>query len=213
MDASALVCKIVVEFKKIEHDDPQPNGKREWTEKVLTTLCELGRRLCYTAWATNNPKKWLYDVSWSKCHKKHGRLLSVPMVAECEWGKEEDIGYDFEKLLLARAAVRVMVYGWKDTKRINEDFLKSVRAFQGASEDTYLLIAFVWDDSKQRNRAEFAKIVDEGDGPRLRGSWTWIWPDQTRSPSACSSSFLSCVRSRLWIDSILAIYFLLLGGE
>ena len=84
------------------------------------------------------------------------------MVAECEWG--EDIMYDFEKLLLARAAVRVMVYGWKDTKCINEKLLKHVHTFNGAPGDIYLLIAFVWDDSIGANRVEFAQIVDQGPG-------------------------------------------------
>ena len=168
MDTNTLVRRIVAAFKELEHDIPQPEGPRGWTRKVLTTLCELGRELDYTAWATSDPKEWLYDVSWSKCHRTHGRLLSVPMVAECEWGEWEEIMYDFEKLLLARAAVRVMVYGWKDTKCINEKLLKHVRTFNGASGDTYLLIALVWDDSSGTNRVEFAQIVDQGpDNPPI----------------------------------------------
>ena len=40
-------------------------------------------------------------------------LKSVPVVAECEWGDPGDIKFDFEKLLLARAAVRVIRIRWK----------------------------------------------------------------------------------------------------
>ena len=92
------------------------------TKKVLTTLCKLGQRLGYTAWATGRdpyrvPDKyrdgdeWLYDVSWcnSDISDTYDRLISVPMVAECEWDNLGEIEYDFAKLLLARATVRVMV--------------------------------------------------------------------------------------------------------
>ncbi len=86
------------------------------------------------------------------------------MVAECEWGNLGEIVYDFEKLLLAKAAVKVMVYGWKDTKCVNNKLLKHVRTFNGARGDTYLLIAFVWDESSDANRVEFAQIIDQGPG-------------------------------------------------
>ena len=68
-----LVRKIVAEFRKLEQELLQqdgsqwPEGRRQWTKKVLTTLCKLGRCLGYTAWATGDPKEWLYDVSWYNC--------------------------------------------------------------------------------------------------------------------------------------------------
>ena len=182
MNPNALVRKIVAEFRKLEQellqqDDSQwPQDKPEWTEKVLTTLCKLGERLGYTAWATGAPKEWLYDVSWSNCDAC-GRLISVPMVAECEWGNLGEIAYDFEKLLLARATVRVMVYdawyaknSYKPSEVINKKLREHVRTFNGARGDTYLLIAYVWDDSSGTNRFEFAEIVDQGPGnsPILR---------------------------------------------
>ena len=56
--------------------------------------------------------EWLYDVT--------ALLYDIPdddncfsrtvLVAECEWGNEENIMIDFQKLLLARADVRVMVF-------------------------------------------------------------------------------------------------------
>ena len=166
MNPNALVREIVAEFRKLEQAKDRP----EWTKKVLTTLCKLGRWLGYTAWAKGDPKEWLYDVSWSNCDTC-GRLISVPMVAECEWGTLEDIAYDFEKLLLARAAVRVMVYdAWsarnsdEPVEFINKKLREYVRTFNGACGDTYLLIALVWDDSSDTNRFEFAEIVDQGPG-------------------------------------------------
>ena len=182
MKPNALVRKIVAEFRKLEQELLQqdgsqwPEGRRQWTKKVLTTLCKLGRCLGYTAWAKGDPKEWLYDVSWYNCDTC-GRLTSVPMVAECEWGNLEEIAYDFEKLLLARAAVRVMVYDAWSAKNsdepvefINKKLREHVRTFNGARGDTYLLIALVWDDSSDTDRFEFAEIVDQGPGnsPILR---------------------------------------------
>ena len=55
--------------------------------------------------------EWLYDVT--------AILYNIPvencfsrtvLVAECEWDDEENIMIDFQKLLLARADVRVMVF-------------------------------------------------------------------------------------------------------
>ena len=163
---NTLVREIITEFRKIEQAKDTP----EWTKKVLTTLCELGRRLGYTACSAGDPKEWLYDVSWSNCDSISGRLISVPMVAECEWGDWEEIAYDFEKLLLARATVRVMVYdAWRDedgAAGINNKLCEHIRTFKGARGDTYLLIALV-EDAKW---FEFAEIIDQGPGnsPILR---------------------------------------------
>ena len=60
------------------------------------------------------------------------RLISVPMVAECEWKDFNAIVYDFQKLLLARSAVRVMVYGTPTSIRLCE----YINAFNGAQGDT-----------------------------------------------------------------------------
>ena len=37
--------------------------------------------------------------------------VEAPLVAECEWGNKGGIEDDFEKLLLARAGVRMMIFG------------------------------------------------------------------------------------------------------
>ena len=55
--------------------------------------------------------EWLYDVTWLKYEHEGERLLiEAPSVAECEWGNKGDIDDDFEKLLLARAGIRLMIF-------------------------------------------------------------------------------------------------------
>ena len=56
MKPDALVREIVAEFRKLEQellqqDDSQwPKGRRQWTQKVLTTLCKIGKGLGHMAW-------------------------------------------------------------------------------------------------------------------------------------------------------------------
>ena len=179
MDMNALVSKIVAEFREREQEllqrDLSQWRNTEWTEEMLTTLCKLGTELDYIVCASGVPdeyrvvNEWLYDVTWcnSDISDTYERLISVPMVAECEWGNWEEIVYDFEKLLVARATVRVMAYSaWhaKDEDEpaefINNKLLKHVHTFNGVCGDTYLLIANVGDVSDKW--FEFAQIVDQG---------------------------------------------------
>lgn len=179
MDTNALVRKIVAEFRKLP-DGQQPQNRPELTQTVLTTLCKLGKELDYTTWATSRHPyripdeycdggEWIYDVCWLQYPSDdhyHRRLISVPMVAECEWDHLGYIEQDFSKLLLAKATLRVMVYDsyWTggDVAAINNKLCELVGSFNGALGDIYLLIAMVWDDSSETNRFEFAKIVDQG---------------------------------------------------
>ena len=80
------------------------------------------------------------------------------MVAECEWGNFGDIEDDFQKLLVARASLRVMVCdGWwqpdDNEGRSTVDRLRQwIREFNGSRPgDTYLLIIYEW--RRQRRRS------------------------------------------------------------
>ena len=53
--------------------------------------------------------EFVYDVSGLR-YDDDGFLTRVALAAECEWGPQNRIYYDFEKLLVARADLRVMVF-------------------------------------------------------------------------------------------------------
>ncbi len=129
----------------------------DWTEAVLTKLCRIGRSFDYKVYANTNyvPKtesddgEWLYDVTWLKYEKNgHGELIEAPLVAECEWGDTRRIEDDFEKLLLARARVRVMIIDGGDkcrSEKIANLLAGKVRKFKfngSRAEDTWLLAAW-----------------------------------------------------------------------
>ena len=142
----------------LEIDDPK--GDTEWTKAVKTKLCEIGLIFgCKVgAGGVDNPGygEWLYDVTWLEYERDYDglkwpatALIEAHLVAECEWHRDknfEEIVYDFEKLLLARAGVRLMIFnGFHEagSKEIAERLARKVREFEGSrAEDAWLLAAW-----------------------------------------------------------------------
>ncbi len=86
--------------------------------------------------------EWLYGLT--ACDKDHDKKWHLPMVAECEWKPEAHINEDFEKLPLARAGLRVMVYN--DGYIEDAEFLNWLRLCENNEiGDIYLLAASVAD--------------------------------------------------------------------
>ena len=143
----------------LEIDNPE--GDTEWTKAVKTELCEIGREFRFQVGAskvaTENRdwSEWLYDITWLKYERGtaecewDNKLVDAPLVAECEWGNKGDIKDDFEKLLLARADVRLMIFTGSNqakSEKIAERLARKVREFKGSrAEDAWLLAA--WEGS------------------------------------------------------------------
>jgi len=88
-----------------------------WTKEIKERLCELGHKLGYKVCASNYNDKdwgeWLFDLVWL-LSDKNGYLTSVPLVMECEWDyRSTNIEDDFQKLILARAHHRIMIFQQK----------------------------------------------------------------------------------------------------
>ena len=144
----------------------------EWTMAVKTELCRIGRSFGYKVYA--NPKfvaererdggEWLYDVTWLQYETGGGELIEAPLVAECEWHKKQEIENDFEKLLLARAGVRVMIVdagGKPGSERIAKLLDGKVKKFEASlADDAWLLAA--WESNEDGWRFRYFKI---GSGP------------------------------------------------
>ncbi len=128
-----------------------------WTKEVKTELCKIGKRLRYYVAARSNEVarahrdrgEWLYDVTWlvyeGDCDDR--LLVDAPLVAECEWGCLGEIYYDFNKLLLARSGVRLMIFtssrNQGGPRGIAEKLARKVRNFKGyCSRDAWLLVAW-----------------------------------------------------------------------
>ena len=139
----------------------------EWrnlgTKEILTALCEAGHRIdwgedrqLWTYASRVDPCKtdgripacfhggeWLFDALWYLADKKDEFMRSIPLVAECEWAQGGDVIDDFQKLLVARADVRVMV--WEvgrigpQGKNVLEEMRDWIRNYNAAKLDIYLL--------------------------------------------------------------------------
>ncbi len=111
-----------------------------WTTAVKTKLCKIGRdrfgcKVCASGVDKADFGEWLYDVTWLEYEKNdRGKLVNLvdaPLVAECEWGNKGDIEDDFEKLLLARAGVRLMIFDGNYEARFQGDRRTACRGGQG----------------------------------------------------------------------------------
>ena len=140
----------------------------KWNPAVKTELCKIGRdRFGYYVCARDvdetdcDQGEWLYDVTWLE-YEKNGRielkarrkLVDAPLVAECEWGGLGDIYDDFEKILLARVSVRLMIFDGTyepGSKEIAKRLAERVREFNASrAEDAWLLAAWERSDDEEK---------------------------------------------------------------
>ena len=119
----------------------------EWTRRVKQLLVELADN--YQTCASISDAtwgEWMCDVIWWDSDKDE-LLCSIPLAAECEWGKEQDVWDDFQKLLITRAAVRVMIFSANSRDKalsLVEELKKQIACFDSSQErDTYLFASYV----------------------------------------------------------------------
>ena len=137
-DAWGACNDLRIRATSVGHRDPQ-----NWLYVNREFVCLPARNPDRAA-----PKReWLYDVS---CLQWDGEFVNkVLMAAESEWGgSAAKVLEDFHKLLVSRAAVRVMVYDYYKgdgvTPKITlQQLAQHVHQYWDTREgDTYLLAAF-----------------------------------------------------------------------
>ena len=156
MSVDQMIHQILKAIDEIEgQTDRQQWTDKEWTRKIKTALCEVGKGNGYSVCASSvdtvtDHGEWLYDVCWLDYDAVDGGWLrGMPMAAESEWGDMGAIEDDFSKLLVARASLRVMVCNGgclpDDTqgRATAERLQQSVGEYNGSRVgDTYLLIVY-----------------------------------------------------------------------
>ena len=100
---------------------------RVWTHDIKSELCSAGQTLgyyvCTSGVTTANHGEWLFDQVWMDWMHIPRQLKRIGLVVECEWRMQpDDIFDDFEKLLVARADVRLMIFQAHSGERVNEMF-------------------------------------------------------------------------------------------
>jgi hypothetical protein len=89
-------------------------GDDEWTAAIKRSLITLGRARGYSICAAGFPdeceKEWLFDLVWYR-NEPQEHLREIGLVLESELSKAPfEIKYDFEKLLVAKSPIKVMVF-------------------------------------------------------------------------------------------------------
>ena len=128
------------------------SGKGEndkvWTTDIKTELCEEGKELGYRVAASGvdsaKDKEWLFDVVWMTLDWEPFRQLKrIHLVVESEWGNDGDIADDFEKLLVARSDVRLMVFEKRNKSKVEEGFNRLEREAREFGKDNMEIITFL----------------------------------------------------------------------
>ena len=93
--------------------------------------------------------EWLYDICWYKSSRgEAGNLIRLALVAECEWSPDPEMDGDFQKLVQARADLRVWVFQVGSQQAVEQYFAackQQVCDFEGTlAGDRYLLAGFDW---------------------------------------------------------------------
>lgn len=84
-----------------------------WTKSIKEILRDIGKKKNYKVYSSgiNNVDygEYLYDLVWSEYTES---IISIPLVTEIEWRKDfvDDIQPDFEKLLIAKAELRLIIF-------------------------------------------------------------------------------------------------------
>lgn len=128
------------------------SSKTLWTQTIKEKLSELGHKKGYKTSAKNvegsDYGEWLFDLCWLDYlnnQKTITYLRSIPLIMESEWGNQGDIEDDFEKLMVARALVKVLVYNGTNAAVgiIPKRLIELISQFTQADfDDVYLLAAY-----------------------------------------------------------------------
>ena len=143
-----LVRDIIATIERIPKDLPRgAGGDTKWTSFLKSELRKVGKKHQYlvSPCPDDDNKEWLYDLIWFR-NDSNNQLREVALVLESEWSRDPwHIQEDFEKLLVAKAPIKVMVFqnygnNLPDLWRLLKD---GIRIFEKqASDETYILAAY-----------------------------------------------------------------------
>ena len=137
----------------------------KWTTKIQEQLTHHAKKLGFETHASRADKaynEWLYDVTWFETSQSDF-LLKIPLITEIEWNSSEDeIFYDFEKLLQSTAEHKLMIFQkgrskWEETM---DKLEKSVHLFNGRLiNDRYLFACFVNGNKGEKGCFKYRLVV------------------------------------------------------
>ncbi len=162
----SAVTTMIDEIKRVLNEIAAQNrvqldvSDKLWTRCLLTKIGRVGQQKGYFVYAdvredgrpVFDDGEWLFDLCWLDYSDDKKWLIGAPLVLECEWGSRKNITDDFQKLLLARADLRVMVFSGRsnsetvETTECLKTFIKKLA--DTSSDDHYLLCGWSREDRR-----------------------------------------------------------------
>lgn len=141
----ARVVSILKDMQGDENFAPRKAPNSVWTAHIKKEFRALGREFGCSVVPNEDESQWLFDLVWFQ-NDDQSFLRQVVLVLESEWSQSLwDIQYDFEKLLVAKAPYKVMIFQVRsDSAEPVWDYLKAaVCAFSAStSDEVYFLACF-----------------------------------------------------------------------
>jgi hypothetical protein len=138
----------------------------EWTKAMKRALIELasvhGCKACASGCLEANWPEWLYDVTWLRQGEddQKGLLTDSPFVAEIEWSNKGAVMDEFQKLLLARADTKLMMFSATTIdggKGLMDKMARQIKAYSRTDVgDRYILVCM-----SCRNNKDYEYICQE----------------------------------------------------
>jgi hypothetical protein len=115
----------------------------------------LSARLTQNAGGEFKNREWMYDIHWYTEGKQPYTTIRLPLVMECEWEQKRRadqtnafsaIKWDFQKLLVANAELRMMVIkitNFRSFKPLTEYFINNIENYRLLEKGSkFLFIGF-----------------------------------------------------------------------
>lgn len=104
------------------------------------------------------------DIVYADLNQE-GWIRAIPLVMECEWGEEGDVWDDFQKLLIIRAGIRVMIFAANSRDEVLRlvskfcEWIENFRLSQGG--DRYLSASYVHAESPPFSVEEYVYSLEQ----------------------------------------------------
>ena len=163
-----LILEEIAEEANHSPNGWDPDSNADWTQTIKQRIYNLGAKNGFATFAggvdrmDRDPSwhggEWLYDLCWLDYGSKdlssdEQWFRSIPLVLESEWSPNDgDIYDDFQKLLQARANLRVMILVANDEEhaklRLEKLIRPAIERFARSQRYDYYLIAIFDQKSK-----------------------------------------------------------------
>ena len=146
--------RLIERIKSTLADIPAAPGfvtRRERTAKLKSLLLCIGEAEGFDVCPHSNEPQWLFDFIWYQVTGDTHQLRNIVLAVEMEWDpKPGSIRYDFEKLLVSKAPLKLMIY--EDCRRgVLDELKRSLLTYtQPTDAELYILAEFIAGPPQER---------------------------------------------------------------